>query len=386
MDLPAFDFASAGQILFGRGRVANAPELIAGFGHRTLLIHGRDASRARWLRDALPHVACIACRSEPDLPMLETALIKARAVAPEVVVGYGGGAAIDLAKALAALVPAPGEPLDYLEVVGHGQPLTVPPLPVVAIPTTAGTGAEVTRNAVIGVPDAHRKVSLRDPGMLPRLAIVDPALTDGCPWPVTLASGLDALTQVIEPYLSIRANPMTDALTRAAIPMALPALMQLAKGEDPAARDAMAYVSLTGGLALANAGLGAVHGFAGVIGGETGAAHGAICGALLGPVLGALSDRAEADSPLAARLAEVAGWLAPALGMVPDTGQGEVFAALRDWAHGAGLPGLAELGLDFDDCDRMARQAQHASSMRGSPVRFDDDALAAILEDARGLS
>jgi alcohol dehydrogenase class IV len=146
--------------------------------------------------------------------------------------------------------------------------LTVPPLPMVALPTTAGTGAEVTRNAVIGVPEARRKVSLRDPAMLPRLALVDPALTDGCPWGVTLASGLDALTQVIEPYLCTRANPMTDALCRAAIPLALPALMRLDEAEDPAARDAMAYVSLSGGLALANAGLGAVHGLAGVIGGS----------------------------------------------------------------------------------------------------------------------
>lgn len=378
MTLPPFSFASAGEILFGRGRAAEAAGRISAFGHRVLLVHGADPARAGWLREALPHVICIACRGEPDLPALESALAKARAAEPEVVVALGGGAVIDMAKALAALIPAPGEILEYLEVVGQGQPLTVPPLPMVALPTTAGTGAEVTRNAVIGVPEARRKVSLRDPAMLPRLALVDPALTDGCPWGVTLASGLDALTQVIEPYLCTRANPLTDALCRAAIPLALPALMRLDEAEDPAARDAMAYVSLSGGLALANAGLGAVHGLAGVIGGETGAPHGAICGALLVPVLSALSGAAEAGSQLQARLDEVAGWLARPLGVSPDA----AFPALATWAQGAGLAGLGGLGVAAEARGRIAHQAQASSSMRASPVTFDSDALTAILEAA----
>jgi len=166
MTLPPFSFASAGEILFGRGRAAEAAGRISAFGHGVLLVHGADPARAGWLREALPHVICIACRGEPDLPALESALAKARAAEPEVVVALGGGAVIDLAKALAALIPAPGEILEYLEVVGQGQPLTVPPLPMVALPTTAGTGAEVTRNAVIGVPEARRKVSLRDTQIL----------------------------------------------------------------------------------------------------------------------------------------------------------------------------------------------------------------------------
>lgn len=376
-----FAFASAGQILFGRGRAADAAALIGALGRRVLLVHGADPERARWLNQDLPHVVSIACRAEPDLPSLEAALTKARAVEPDVVVALGGGSAIDMAKALAALIPASGEILDHLEVVGHGLPLTAPPLPLVALPTTAGTGAEVTKNAVIGVPEARRKVSLRDPAMVPRVALVDPALTDGCAWGVTLASGLDALTQVIEPYLCTLANPMTDALCRSAIPLALPALRRLERAEDAGARDAMAYVSLCGGLALANAGLGAVHGFAGVIGGETGAAHGAICGALLPPVLTALSEAAEPGSLLAARLDEVRGWLATALGLPPA----RAFDGLKDWAHGAGLPGLSEMGLAFEACERMAQMAQHASSMRASPVRFTDARLAALLEDARGL-
>jgi alcohol dehydrogenase class IV len=190
---------------------------------------------------------------------------------PDWVAALGGGAAIDLGKALAALIPAPDGPMEHLEVVGKGLPLKVPPLPFIAIPTTAGTGAEVTRNAVIGLPDHGRKVSLRDERMVARVAIVDPALTDGCPRGVTLASGLDAVTQVIEPFVSVKATPYTDALARPAIATGMAALMRLMQGEDPEARDRLAWVSLCGGLALSNGGLGAVHGFAGVIGGMTGA-------------------------------------------------------------------------------------------------------------------
>jgi hypothetical protein len=166
--------------------------------------------------------------------------------------------------------------MDHLEVVGRGLPLTEAPLPFIAIPTTAGTGSEATKNAVIGLHDQGRKVSLRDDRMLARLAIVDPALTDGTPWAVTLASGLDAVTQVIEPFVSVKATPYTDAISAPAISAGLMALQRLRQGEDQDARDALAWVSLSGGLALANAGLGAVHGLAGVIGGLCPAPHGAV--------------------------------------------------------------------------------------------------------------
>lgn len=378
MTIPAFTFATAGRILFGRGRATEAPGLVAGWGQRVVVVHGRDGARAHWLIEALRAaglaVETAACPTEPDLPLLRAALARLRPHRAEAVVGIGGGAAIDLAKALAALLPAAADPMDHLEVVGRALPLPAPPLPMLALPTTAGTGAEVTKNAVIGVPDAARKVSLRDDRMLPRVALVDPALTDGLPWAVTRAAGLDAFTQVVEPFLSARATPLTDALTRAAGPLALPAMRRLAQGEDPGARDAMAYVSLTGGLALANAGLGAVHGLAGVIGGRTGAAHGAICGALLPHVLLAL-DRSGA---VAERMAEVRAWIAKGLGTPPDA----ALPALAAWVRDTGLPGLAQMGVTAATLPEIAAEARLSSSMKGSAVAFDDADLQAMLAAA----
>jgi len=246
-----FQVLLPGRILFGRGEAAKTATLAAGFGRRVLLVHGRDAARAAWLLADLGRERCevhsLTCATEPDLPMLDAALATGRAFGPDLVIGLGGGAALDLAKALAALIPATGPVLTHLESAGPGLPLIQGPLPFIAVPTTSGTGAEATKNAVIGVPAQRRKVSLRDDRMMARLAIVDPALTDGCPRSVTLASGLDALTQVIEPYLCNRTNPATDALARAAIPLALAALPALMKGEDAAARDAMAWVQPVGG-------------------------------------------------------------------------------------------------------------------------------------------
>ncbi|MGJ3264998.1 MAG: iron-containing alcohol dehydrogenase [Salinarimonas sp.] len=382
MLLPSFTFGPSGQILFGRGRAAEAAGLVAGMARRVVLVHGRDPARAGWLVDALAAqgvaVHALACPGEPTLPLLDAALANARAFAPDAVVAIGGGAAIDLGKALAALIPQETGALDHLEVVGRGLPLGRDPLPCIALPTTAGTGAEVTKNAVIGVPEHRRKVSLRDARMVPRLAIVDPALTDGLPRAVTLASGLDALTQVIEPYLSSKANPFTDALCRAAIPRAVPALATLTEREDPDARDAMAFVSLCGGLALAHAGLGAVHGLAGPIGGLSDAPHGAVCGALLPPALEALAAAAAPGSELAHRLAQVAADLAPALGVAP----GETPRALAAFAARNGLPGLGALGIDPADHVRLAEMVASSSSMKASPIAFDAPALVAMLRAA----
>ncbi|MFT7593420.1 MAG: alcohol dehydrogenase class IV, partial [Paracoccaceae bacterium] len=260
--IPSFTFASAGTIRFGRGQAAAAAGLCAGYGPSVLLVHGQSATRATWLLDDLRAQGCrvtaLACAQEPTLPVLEQALHTLRAQPPDVVISLGGGSVIDLGKALAALIPSDCTPLDHLEGVGQGLPLTRAPLPFVALPTTAGTGAEVTKNAVIGLPEHHRKVSLRDARMVPDVAIIDPALMQSAPKSVLLAAGLDAITQVIEPYVCAKATPMTDALCRAAIPTGLTALKQLmtATPPDPDAMDAMAWTSLCGGLALANAGLG----------------------------------------------------------------------------------------------------------------------------------
>jgi hypothetical protein len=372
-----FGITAPGRILFGRGEAAKAPALIRAFGARGVVVHGANPARAAWLVKALgPGVLTIACQGEPTLTDLTAALATARGHRPDWVVAIGGGAALDLGKALAGLIPAPGDPMQHLEVVGQGLPLTNDPLPFIALPTTSGTGAEVTKNAVIGLPDHGRKVSLRDDRMVARLAIVDPALTDGCPWAVTLASGLDAVTQVIEPYVSCKATPYTDALSRPAIGLGLAALMRLQAGEDAEARDRLAWVSLCGGLALANSGLGAVHGFAGVIGGMTGAAHGAICGALLGPVLAA--NRVAATGAARTKLDEVCGLIAEALGCSAELSP----AHLQAWAQAAGLPDLAALGVTPAMHAGIVAAAEGVSSMKGNPVILPPSVLRAVLEAA----
>ncbi|MES2665093.1 MAG: iron-containing alcohol dehydrogenase [Pseudomonadota bacterium] len=370
-----FGIAAPGRIVFGRGEAAKAPALIAAYGGRGVVVHGANAGRAAWLTAALRAIGCdvlaLPCATEPTLSILEQSVIAARTHGTDWVVALGGGAALDLGKALAALIPAPGGAMDHLEVVGQGLPLTAAPLPFIAIPTTAGTGAEATKNAVIGLADHGRKVSLRDDRMLARLAIIDPALTDHCPRAVTLASGLDAITQVIEPYVSCKATPFTDALCRPAIPLGLAALKRLMAAEEAQARDEMAWVSLCGGLALANGGLGAVHGLAGVIGGSTGAAHGAVCGALLGPVLAMNRDRgagARLDAVLAMITAAFGGTDAP--------------ERLMGWAYGQGLARLSVLGVAAADHRAIAGASVSSSSMKGNPVALTVDDLVSVMEAA----
>ena len=378
--MPPFAITTPQRILFGRGEAARAPALLTAFGQRGLIVHGATRARAEWLISALGaagiETLALPCSTEPTLPMLEAALASARPFAPDWVVGIGGGATLDLAKALAALIPAPTHPLDHLEVVGKGLPLAAAPLPFIALPTTSGTGAEATKNAVIGLPDHGRKVSLRDDRMLARLAIVDPALTDHTPRATTLASGLDAITQVIEPYVSSKATPFTDALTAPEIGSGLTALHRLMQGEDAGARDALAYTSLTGGIALANAGLGAVHGLAGVIGGLTPAPHGAICGALLAPILRLNRDCASGDT--AARLDHVFTRIADILGgpqaTAPET--------LATWVRAAGLPGLTAQGLPASLHAQVAAAALASSSMKGNPVPLTEADLVLALQAA----
>lgn len=364
---------------FGRGAAQAAVPEIAALGPQLMFVHGRDAARSAEIRGALKaagaSVRTVACPSEPTLGMLTDALSEARAQRPDAVVAMGGGAALDLGKALAALLPAPSsDPLEHLEVVGAGRPLAAAPWPFVAIPTTSGTGSEATKNAVITVPEHARKVSLRDDRMVAALIVVDPGLTDGTPPAQTLASGLDAVTQLIEPYLSARATPFTDALCRPAIVDGLAALATLMDGgEDRQARDALAYAAYVSGIALANAGLGAVHGLAGVLGGATHEPHGAICGRLLPQVLRALATAATEGSSTALRLARIDADLQGALDVSRE--------GLADWIAERGLrPGRAP--LDPATRRRIAAQSAASSSMRASPIALSEAQLSEVLERA----
>jgi alcohol dehydrogenase class IV len=376
MSIAAFGFATAGTLRFGRGSVAEAVPFARAQARRVLLLRSRSVAAADDLLKSLREsgdVLDLQASGEPDLPGIEANVAIAQDFRPDLIIAIGGGAIIDHGKALAALIPAPHSAMRYLEVVGEGQPLDNAPLPLVAIPTTAGTGAEVTRNAVIQVPEARRKVSLRDPRLYPALALVDPDLCLSCPKSVTLASGLDAITQVIEPFICSRANPVTDVLCRDAIPRGLSALRRLMDKDEGHAWDDMALTSMFGGIALANAGLGAVHGFAGVIGGQTGAAHGAICGTMLVPVLRANSQVAPEGSITRQRISWVIEQIAREFGHLPD---------FQNWVRGHGLPTIGGLGVTAEMHANIARDVVQSSSYRANPVELRDGMLLQILAES----
>lgn len=376
MTVRSFAFATAGTLHFGRGVLAEAVPFARAWAQRVLLLRSPSVAAADGLLRALRDVCDVLdlpTRGEPDLPTVEANAARARGFDPALVIAIGGGAVIDHGKALAALIPAPHGAMRYLEVVGEGKPLAAAPLPLVAIPTTAGTGAEVTRNAVIQVPEARRKVSLRDPRLYPALALVDPDLLGSCPPGVPLASGLDAITQVTEPFISARANPLTDALCRDGIPRGLSALRRLLDAGDAAAGEDMALTSVFGGIALANAGLGAVHGLAGVIGGQTGAAHGAICGALLVPVLRANAQAAREGSATEQRIASVVAQIAAEFGDLH---------AFQSWSRGHGLPRLGDLGVTAAMHRDLVRDARESSSYKANPVTLDERAMMQILAES----
>jgi alcohol dehydrogenase class IV len=272
-----FEFATATRIIFGEGTAATLPELARSFGRRPLVVTGASTERAAWLASALS-AEVFAVPGEPTVDLVREGARRAHDSACDVIVSLGGGSAIDAGKAIAIIATNGGEPLEFLEVVGKGRAIVAQPLPFIAVPTTAGTGSEVTRNAVLGSTEHGVKASLRSPLMLPRVALVDPELTYGLPPSVTAFTGLDALTQLIEPYVSVRANPLVDTVCVEGIRRVAGALRRAYHdGADPEARRDMALASLFGGLALANAGLGVVHGFAAPLGGSWKAPHGALC-------------------------------------------------------------------------------------------------------------
>jgi alcohol dehydrogenase class IV len=378
-----FEFATAGRILVGNGRVAELPEVLAGLGSRVLVCTGADPARNAELFGELGMPAAMfAVAGEPTVDLAQAGVTAAREHGADVVAAIGGGSVIDTGKAVAMLLGNGGDPLDYLEVVGLGRKITKPAAPCVAVPTTAGTGAEVTANAVLAAPAHGLKASLRSPLMIPRVALVDPELTVSCPPAVTAASGMDALTQCLEPYVSVRATPLTDGLAREGLRRAAAGLRAaFADGSDLAARSDMAMCSLLGGMALANAKLGAVHGLAGVIGGTAAVPHGVACAALLAPVIEA-NVRALAPAPdgrpALARYAEVAAILTGNPAAAVEDG----IAWIRDTVGLLEIPRLAAFGLGTQDVDDVAAKAAASSSMQGNPVVLSTADLRTILLDA----
>ena len=390
-----FEFATASRIIFGPGTRHEVASLAAEIGKgpreaririRACVVTGHTLERAQPLLEQLNKQAieCVtfSVPEEPTTTVVKAGVKQARQAGSDLVIGIGGGSVLDTAKVIAAMLTNAGELEDYLELVGRGKPLTQSPVPCISIPTTAGTGAEVTCNAVLRVPEHQVKVSMRSPLMLPCLAVVDPELTHSMPPSVTAGTGLDALTQLMEVYVSNKANPLTDGICREGLKRAGRSLRQAYEdGSNRTAREDMALASLFGGLGLANAKLGAVHGFAGPLGGMFSAPHGLICARLLPIVcqanVQALQSR-EPSSPALARYDEIAQILT-----------GKVTARAADgvaWVQGLcaalKVPPLAEFGLKEQHFPTIVAKSQKSSSMKGNPITLTEGELLEILKKA----
>jgi len=373
-----FTLLTPPRVVFGRGVFARLGQEAAPLGRVALVVTGRSAARASGsLESALRSLSAAGVQAhvfdsvehDPSLETVDNGLAVARETRSEVVVGLGGGSAIDAAKAIAALAPAPCGVAPFFS---GGREVSAPGLPFVAIPTTAGTGAEMTRNSVLTDTAAQEKKSLRSPHMVARVALVDPDLTLACPPDLTAHSGMDALTQAVECFISKAATPVSDAL-------ALPAAGVLFKNLAPAVRDgqnadlraAVALGSMMSGLAFASAGLGAVHGLAHPIGAQLGLAHGLVCACLLAPVM---EFNAQACPGKMAALAAEFG-LASA---------GDVPGALRSLAAETGIPAsLARFGLDESRFPAIIAQCR-SGSMAANPRPVSDEEAANLLRRVSG--
>ncbi len=370
----SFEFATAARVVFGPGAAGELSRVAAALGRRVLVVSNGTAA----CPVALEAVE-LRVEGEPTVALVREGAGLAREHKTDVVIGFGGGSAMDAGKAIALLAVNLGDPLEYLEVIGRGRPLERPSLPFIAVPTTAGTGAEVTRNAVLASPEHRLKVSLRSPHMLAKVALVDPELTLGLPPAITASTGLDALTQLIEPYVSARANPLTDPLCLDGIRRVARALRAaFLDGANLDARTEMSLASLFGGMALANAGLGVVHGFAAPIGGMFPAPHGAVCAALLSPGMEAniraLRARAP-ESDALRRYADVARALTGDDAAATEEGPVWVARLVRELA----IPPLGVYGIKESDVSALVEKAAQASSMKANPIRLTDEELAEVL-------
>jgi alcohol dehydrogenase class IV len=379
-----FEFATATRIIFGQGTIHEIAQLATEMGSHAFIVTGRTSKRAEpVLKQLNKHkikYVTFNVSGEPTTAIVKAATLQARQAKCDLVISIGGGSVLDTGKAIAAMLTNSGELEDYLEVVGDGKPLTNNCKPHIAIPTTAGTGAEVTRNSVLGVPEHKVKVSMRSPLMLPTIAVVDPELTYSMPQSITASTGLDALTQLMEAYVCNKANPLTDGICREGLKRAGRSLRQAYDdGNNQTAREDMALASLFGGLALANAKLGAVHGFAGPLGGMISAPHGVICARLLPFVMQAnvqaLQERAN-DSLALARYEEVAQLLTD--DVTAKANEGIEF--VQELCEALKVPSLTEFGLKEKDFQKAVEKSQKSSSMKGNPVILTENELLEILK------
>jgi alcohol dehydrogenase class IV len=376
-----FDFFGVPRVVFGRGQIGRLAELAGPLGKAPLVVHSASALAA--VEKQLGAFVSFCQKGEPTTGDVDRALETARGHHCDCVVAIGGGSAIDCGKAVAGLLTNGGSALDYMEVVGKGQKITRAAAPWIAIPTTAGTGAEATRNAVIGYPEKSFKASIRSELLLPKVALVDPELAVNVPAHVTASSGMDALCQCIEAYTSSNANVLTDPLALEGAQRAARSLrIAFSEPGNLDAREDMAIAALLSGIGLTNAGLGAVHGFAAPLGASFPIPHGTICAALLPHVIaaniGALRNRKD---PRISRYATIGrallGWDVP-----DDEAINAAITFTQKLANDLRIPRLGTYGLTPDAIPAQVALAQKSSSMRYNPVALSPETLTEILTAA----
>jgi len=380
-----FEFATSARILFGNGCLANVPDIAKSFGNRALVVTGINRDMVNPFLNGLTRMdigfEVLSIDREPTITDIEAGLSIARHLSCNLVIGYGGGSAIDSAKAIAAMANNSGDLSDYLEVIGKGKLLVEAPLPCIAIPTTSGTGAEVTKNAVIKSPEHKMKVSLRSPLMFPAVAIIDPELTWSMPPELTASTGIDALTHLLETFVSNQSNVFTDMLCREGM-RRISSSLQLAwsDGTNASAREDMSLASLLGGMALANGKLGAVHGLAGPLGGMYTISHGTVCAALLPAVMETnirllseqgLNDRLERYNDVARIL--TGNQFSSALNSAEW---------VRELVIHMKIPPLSVFGINKTEFPEIVFSSRSTSSMKGNPAVLTDKNIMSILKMA----
>lgn len=366
-----FEFCSPGRVIFGLGEFSRVWSVAKEHGERPLVVVGSNPARyGPPIEEALRRGVLASVLGEPDFDTVRRITEQAVNARCDSVLAIGGGSVIDTGKAVAMLVTNGGDPLDYAEVIGSSKPVAQQPLPCIAVPTTAGAGAEVTRNAVLRSREHGVKVSLRSARMVPAIALIDPGLASNLPPQITASTGLDALSQLLEPFVSSKSNPLTDMYCRDGLARVGRSLLAAFRdGTDLSARSDMALAALHGGIALTNAGLGAVHGFAAPIGGLFEAPHGAVCAALLAPVMAA--NLQHGDTRVTDRYAETACLLSGET----EARAGDAIRWVENLTRALGIPSLRAYGVKLEHIDLLCERASATSSMRGNPVQLNRQTL-----------
>ncbi len=390
MAIAAFSFASAPHIHFGTGSRRMLPDILSQFGGRMLLVTGEASfdrsDRCTEILQALnEHFDIMRLRvsGEPSPSLVDEAVQEFRTMQPDAVLSVGGGSAIDAGKAIAGLLPLGHSVMEYLEGVGRGSAYPGPSLPFVAVPTTAGTGGETSKNAVLSVRgEGGYKKSFRDEKLVAHSIVVDPELSLECPADITAACGMDAFTQLLESYVSSQASPMTDALALSGMTYIRDCFLKACRnGSDIGARTGMAYAAFISGLTLANAGLGSVHGMASPLGAFFPIPHGVACGTLVAEAarmnIHALLKR-DAEHPALGKYADV-GRLFHRNPTLDDTEARErLLAMLGAWTDELKLPRLGDYGMTRDDVPHVVAGSR-GNSMRTNPVELTDSEITSIL-------